>query len=121
MTRLSEKEWKVLDSLWDNEGAELKTIVDSLHQHTGWNKNTVLTYLTRMENKGLVRIDKEHTPHTYHSNVDRKTCQKQESRSFLDTVYQGSAADLITAFLKEEKMDEEEIAKLKQMLDEMEV
>ena len=121
MTRLSEKEWKVMDALWNHEGAELRTIVECLHHQTGWNKNTVLTYLTRMEGKGLVRIDKTDTPHTYHSGVDRKTCQKQERKNFLDIVYQGSTADLITAFLKEEKIDEQEREKLKKMLDEMEV
>lgn len=64
--KLSEREWTVLNALWETDGAELGTIVNILFPHNGWNRNTVLTYLTRMEAKGLVRIDKDSSPHIYH-------------------------------------------------------
>ena len=57
--KLSEREWTVLNALWETEGAELGTLVNELYENTGWSRNTVLTYLTRMEAKGLVRIDKD--------------------------------------------------------------
>ena len=50
----------VLNALWETDGAELGTIVNILFPHTGWNRNTVLTYLTRMEAKGLVSITNQH-------------------------------------------------------------
>lgn len=121
MTKLSEREWTVLEVLWQTEGAELGTLVERLAPQTGWNRNTVLTYLTRMENKGLVRIDKEASPHRYQAAVDRETCQAQERQSFLKRVYQGAAGDLIAAFLKEEPISPQEREKLRQLLDEMEV
>lgn len=58
--KLSEREWTVLNALWETDGAELGTIVNILFPHTGWNRNTVLTYLTRMEAKGLVSITNQH-------------------------------------------------------------
>lgn len=119
--RLSEKEWKVLDSLWEADSAELGTIVEKLYPTTGWNRNTVLTYLTRMEAKGLVQIDKEVTPHTYCAALDRESCQAQERHSFLNRVYGGSTGDLIAAFLKEEPISQKEREKLRKMLDDMEV
>ena len=54
---LSEREWTVLNALWKTNGAELGVLVNELYQETGWNRNTVHTYLTRMEAKGLVRIN----------------------------------------------------------------
>lgn len=41
--KLSEREWTVLNALWEADGAELGTIVNMLFPHTGWNRNTVLT------------------------------------------------------------------------------
>ena len=119
--KLSEREWTVLNDLWETDGAELGVLVTKLYENTGWSRNTVLTYLTRMEAKGLVRIDKETYPHIYHATVDRESCQQQERQSFLHRVYSGSAGELIAAFLKEEPISPEERERLRKILDDMEV
>lgn len=121
MDKLSDREWTVLDALWQTGGAELGQLVEALRPHTGWNRNTVLTYLTRMEAKGLVAIDKESSPHRYRAALDRADCQARERRSFLQRVYRGSAGDLIAAFLKEETISPQEREQLRQLLDETEV
>lgn len=119
--KLSEREWTVLNALWETDGAELGALVNALFTHTGWNRNTVLTYLTRMESKGLVRIDKNASPHMYYAAFDRESCRQKERQSFLNRVYSGSAGDLIAAFLKEEPISSEERERLRQILDDMEV
>lgn len=119
--KLSEREWIVLNALWETNGAELGTIVNILLPDTGWSRNTVHTYLTRMEAKGLVRIDKEAFPHIYRAALDRASCQQQERQSFLNRVYSGSTGDLIAAFLKEESISPEERERLRKILDDMEV
>ena len=121
MDKLSDREWTVLVALWDTGGAELGQLVEALRPATGWNRNTVLTYLTRMEAKGLVAIDKEASPHIYRALLSREDCRAQERRSFLRRVYQGSAGDLIAAFLKEESISPQERDELRRLLDEMEV
>ena len=120
--KLSEKEWRVLDALWDTpEGRSLGAAVEALRPATGGSRNTVLTYLTRMEAKGLVHIDKKETPHRYRAGVDRESCAAEERRGLLERVYQGSAGKLVAAFLKEEKLTAQEREELKQLLDAMEV
>lgn len=118
---LSEREWTVLNALWDTQGAELGTLVSRLYESTGWSRNTVLTYLTRMESKGLVRIDKEIYPHVYYAVTDRESCQQKERQSFLHRVYSGSTGDLIAAFLKEKPISADEREQLRKILDDMEV
>ena len=118
---LSEKEWTVLNALWKTDGAELGALVGELFEETKWSRNTVLTYLTRMEAKGLVTIDKESSPHVYRAMIDRESCRKKERRSFLNRVYKGAAGDLIAAFLKEEPISKEERERLRKLLDDMEV
>lgn len=119
--RLSDREWTVLNALWETGGAELGELVSLLRPNTAWSRNTVLTYLTRMESKGLVKIDKDTTPHVYYAVLDREHCQQKERQSFLHRVYSGSAGDLIAAFLKEEPISQEEREKLRRLLDDMEV
>lgn len=74
--RLSDREWTVLSALWETGGAELGTLVSYLHPQTAWSRNTVLTYLTRMEAKQLVRIDKDASPHMYYATLDRESCRQ---------------------------------------------
>lgn len=121
MSNLSEREWAVLTVLWNSGGAALGDLTEALRRTTGWSRNTVLTYLTRMEGKGLVSIDKSVSPHIYRPALAREDCQARERKSFLRRVYQGSAGDLVAAFLKEEPLSAQEREALRRLLDEMEV
>lgn len=118
---ISEKEWLVLDVLWDSGGATLGQLTQALREATLWNRNTVLTYLTRMEAKGLVRIGTEGYPRLYRAALSREECQGQARADFLQRVYRGSTGDLVAAFLKEKPISSTEREALRRLLDEMEV
>lgn len=118
--KLSDAEWSVMEVLWKGESFALKSIASTLKELNGWSKNTVFTYLNRMEAKGLVKIDHEsRTP--YSASVSREKCAKNERDELLSKVYSGATSDLIAAFLKESPISKQEIERLKIMLDEMEV
>ena len=120
--KLSDKEWRVLDALWASEdGLTLGAVVEALPPATGWSRSTVLTYLTRMEAKGLVAIVKEAAPHRYRAAVAREDWAAGERRGLLEQVYRGSAGKLVAAFLKDGSLTPQERAELRRLLDEMEV
>ena len=121
MNHLSDAEWAVMEILWERNSCTLGEISDVLADSMGWRQNTVYTYLTRMEKKGLVTIDKSCSPHRYSFTVSRETCAREERSSLLHKVYKGSAGDLITAFLKESRISEEKRRKLRKLLDDMDV
>ena len=118
--KLTEAEWDVLNILWEDVSFSLKEITTALQEVNGWNKNTVYTYLTRMEKKGLVTIDRSKQK-PYAAAVSKEFCAKKERNELLDKVYGGAAGDLIAAFLKESSISTEERDRLKKMLDDMEV
>lgn len=118
---ISEREWLVLGVLWDSGGATLGQLTQALREETEWNRNTVLTYLTRMEAKGLVSIGKEGYPRIYRAALSREECRAQARTDFLQSVYRGSAGDLVAAFLKESPISSQEREELRRLLDEMEV
>ncbi|MBR6801307.1 MAG: BlaI/MecI/CopY family transcriptional regulator [Eubacteriaceae bacterium] len=118
--KLTDAEWAVMEVLWEGEKFSLKEVTDKLFSIKGWNKNTVHTYLTRMEKKGYVSIEK-HAQKPYSANIIRDDCAKEERNDLLSRVYKGSAGDLIAAFLKESKISKDEVDNLRKMLDDMEV
>lgn len=118
--KLSEAEWSVMEILWSDERFALKEITKALTPIKDWNKNTVYTYLTRMEAKGLVVIDRSHSK-PYSAAMSREDCASYEREELLHKVYNGAAGDLIAAFLKESSISSEEVERLRKLLDEMEV
>jgi len=101
MRALTDKEWNVMEVLWQSDGPELGHVVSALSADTGWSRNTVHTYLTRLEGKGAVRIDKAAAPHRYYPAVTREECSAAARRGLVDRVYHGSAGRLVAAFLKD--------------------
>lgn len=118
--RLTEAEWSVLEVLWEKDRMAFGDITKALEPIHGWSKNTVHTYLTRMEHKGLVSIDRSQKK-PYAAKVSREECAKEEREELLTKVYGGATGDLIAAFLKESSISQQEVEKLRQMLNEMEV
>lgn len=118
--KLTEAEWDVLNILWSGIDFTLSEITNALQEVNSWNKNTVYTYLTRMEKKGLVTIDRSKTK-PYSAAVTKEFCAKKERNELLDKVYGGATGDLIAAFLKESVISNEERDRLKKMLEDMEV
>ena len=118
--RLTDAEWSVLEVLWSGERFALREVTEQLKATKAWNKNTVHTYLTRMEAKGLVNIDHSN-PLPYAAAVSRETCARDERNALLSRVYRGAAGDMIAAFLRDSTISPDEAAKLRRMLDEMEV
>ena len=118
--KLTDAEWSVLEALWSGERFSLGQLTRALEPVQGWSKNTVYTYLTRMASKGLVSID-HGSSRPYAAAVSRDDCAREARDNLLTRVYGGAAGDLIAAFLKESRISPQEAARLRQLLDEMEV
>lgn len=48
MDRLTDREWKVMEALWQGGPQTLGEVLARLAEDTGWSRTTVHTYLTRM-------------------------------------------------------------------------
>ena len=118
--RLTDAQWPVMEVLWSGDCFSLRQITQALQNVNNWNKNTVYTYLTRMADKGLVRIDHS-SDRPYSAAVTREECARAERSELLQRVYGGAAGDLIAAFLKDSSITPQEAARLRKLLDEMEV
>ena len=118
--KLSEAEWAVLNVLWKKETVSLKELTEALAPVQNWSNKTVFTYLTRMDGKGLVAIDRSKDK-PYSAAVSKEECAKKEREELCSKVYGGATGDLIAAFLKESKISQDEVKHLKSLLDEMEV
>ena len=75
------------------------------------------TFLTRLCEKGFLEVVKDASPHRYVPLVSREVCEKEERRSFLDRVYQGSAGRMVAAFVRDGDLSEEDVRELRKLLE----
>lgn len=117
---LTNSEWYVLDSLWERSPMTVMELVSALHEKVGWAKSTTITTLRRMEDKGLLHCQVEGRTRHYTPAVERQSAARQETRSFLDRVYQGSVGLMVSAMAQEKTLSQEEIDALYAILKEAE-
>ena len=117
MKELSEAEWHVLESLWENSPKVGSQIVADMQAKIGWSRSTTLTMLRRMTDKGLIACDDSGKMKTYTSLVHRDEAVKKETENFLNRVYHGSVGMLLNSFVEKQKLTDEEIKALRQILD----
>lgn len=118
--KLTDAQLEVMNVLWSGECFSLIEIEKALKDITGWSKNTVYTYLVRMEAKGYVRIDKN-SDHPYRAAISRDIIAKEERQTILQRIYKGNTSELISAFIKDSDISKKELQQLRELLDEMEV
>ncbi len=118
INRITESEWQIMDVVWAYEsGITQPCLMELLGDK--WNKNTVHTFLKRLCDKGYLKVVKESSPHQYVPLVSREECEKEERQSFLERVYQGSAWRMVTAFVRDGGLSEEEVSELRKLLEEL--
>jgi BlaI family penicillinase repressor len=117
---ISDAEWQVMKALWDGGPATAGEVVARVvAQGHRWHARTVKTMLGRLVRKGAVEsIEAQNRSFTYKAKVSRDACVRRESRSFLARVFDGAAAPALVHFLEQNRLPPEEIARLRQILDE---
>lgn len=116
MIQLSNYEWKMMNLIWEKEPRTITELTKALAEETGWSKHTVITYLKRLEAKGAVRYEEGERAKLFFADISRKEAQLQEIDSFLNKVFSGSLGLMVKTMIKDEKLSEEEIEELEDML-----
>lgn len=118
--KISDAEWLVMQVLWDRAPLTGADVADALAAETRWSPRTVKTMLTRLVRKSALRYTEDGNRYLYEPTVQREACIREESRSFVDRVFGGAALPAVEHFVRNEKLTDDEIARLRALLEEQE-
>ena len=92
------------------------------HKGTGAGNrmNVIITMLKRLEAKGAVRHEEGERAKLFYPSVERDGAVLEETRGFLNRVYQGSLSLMVNAMVSSSELSDEEIEDLKAILDKAE-
>lgn len=116
---ISESEWKILEILWSKPGLLIGEIRDALSD-SGWSYSTIKTLVARLANKNILRTEETPKGRQYYPNVDEAESKRNETRSFLDRIYNGSVKMMFSNLVKDSHLSENETEELMSLIDKME-
>ena len=113
-------ELEILRVLWSRGPSTVREVQEALGgaEETGY--TTALKLMQIMADKGLLARDETARAHVYAPRVGEGDTQRQLVRELLDRAFGGSAAKLVMQALSGRQASAEEIADIRQLLDEME-
>jgi len=118
--QVSEAEARVMEALWEESPLSAESIMERIAAHEAWSPSTVKTLITRLAKKGAIGSVAEGRRFLYHPLFSREAYLKHASRSFLDRLFGGKVAPLVSHFAHHHKLSARDIADLKRILKELE-
>lgn len=114
--RISESEWEVMKVIWDKKEATSNEIIEELKDKKDWKAATIKSLISRLLNKKAISFNRNGKEYIYYPLIEEEKAVIEESMSFINRVFNGSVSDLLLNFVKSEKLTEEDIDELKEIL-----
>ena len=115
--KISEAEWEVMKIIWNKNPCTANEIIKCLEGSTEWKPKTVKSLISRLLKKNAISFNEEGRTYYYYPLVNEKECIKEESKSFIQRVYNGAAKNMLLNFIEDNKLTEKDIDDLKRILD----
>ena len=111
-TTPSQSEWLVMEIFWaNNTSLTAKEVIKKMQEKTDMSPRMVRVLLNRLWQKGVLSytID-EHDSRVYHYSVvkSKEECQKEKSRKFVNSYFEGSQKNAMAALLQSTELTEEQ-------------
>lgn len=116
MTKFTDRELDVMVVLWDRGDATVAEVQESLADDLAY--TTVLTVLRVLEEKGHIGHSEEGRAYRYHPLVEREEAGASALGRLVDRVFGGSPELLLTQLVKERKLSDGELERMRRLLDE---
>ncbi|MCI9078225.1 MAG: BlaI/MecI/CopY family transcriptional regulator [Lachnospiraceae bacterium] len=120
LQQISGSEFVLMKIIWKNGGSALYSyIMDELEKGESiWNKNTVLTLLSRLSAKGYLKTDKIGRRNEYIALVTEQEYQAAQTCNFVDKIYEGNVKGLVSTLLQQDIISADELKEIERFWEE---
>ncbi len=119
LNKPTEGELEILQVLWNNNKASVRTVHETLLKVKDCGYTTTLKLMQIMFEKGLVSRDDSNKIHIYTANVTREKTQKQFLNKMIDSLFAGSSTNLVLQALGNHTASNEELEKIQVLLNQL--
>lgn len=113
MKRLPDSELEIMMIIWDlNKPVTRMEIEEKLGGERKLSPTTILSFLSRLQEKGFLKVQKSGKNNVYLALIEREDYMRTESRNILKRLYQNSAKNFLAALYDGDSLTEEELEEL---------
>lgn len=116
---ISAAESIVMEVFWTAGALASEDVVAALERHGKWQEATVKTLLNRLLKKGALRARKDGRRYIYSPVLTRDEWLATESRGFLDRMFGGRVAPLVSYFSQHKQLSKKDVEDLKRLIKEL--
>lgn len=115
MQQISDYELELMKIIWANGGTALYAeIVKALEDKgTLWTKNTIITLLSRLTNKGFLKTSKTGFRNQYIATVLETDYQETQTKTLIDKLYEGNAKGLVSTLIQKDLLSPDDYEDLR--------
>ena len=114
---LTDAEARVMTVLWDRKHATVAEVVSALSKTRAVSYSTVQTILRILETKGYVAHDKIARAFIFRPLVDEHQARRRALRHLVSRLFKGSPSLLVLNVLEDERIDPDELQRLKKLVE----
>jgi len=120
LPKIADSEWRILKVLWKQSPKSAMEIIDALNGEVDWKPKTIKTLLNRLTQKGALGYQKAGRSYLYFPKIDESECKREETRTFINRIFDGALTPMLAGFLEEAKLSPDAIAELRKILEQVE-
>ena len=113
--QVSDSELELMKIIWASGGKALYAQISDGLINNGykWQKNTIITLLSRLVDKGLLKTNKIGRRNEYFAVVSEQDYQAKQTQNFLEKLYEGDAKGLVSTLIQRDMLSEQDYEDLK--------
>ena len=119
MKRLPDSELELMMIIWRAERSVTRTDIEKeLNEKRKLSPTAILSFLSRLEERGFLKIEKQGKSNLYTSIIKEQDYIRKESKSILQKMYRNSIKSFMTALYDGDNLSDEDIKELQNFIDE---
>jgi BlaI family transcriptional regulator, penicillinase repressor len=118
--KATEKEFEILQIVWKKGATSVKDVHEALGGDVTNGYTTILKLMQIMHEKGLLTRQKSGKLHLYEAVSTMEKTREQMLDKMIQTVFQGSATQLVMSALGNRKSTKEDLQEIKRYLEKLE-
>jgi predicted transcriptional regulator len=114
---LTPAQWEIMNLLWEHGELGVAQVWKLLGQRRSIARNTVQTTLTRLAEKGWLRVRAEGNTFYFAPARQRESALRGVVGQLIDTAFSGSASGLVATLLADQRLSVEEARRIRELIE----
>ena len=106
--KLSKAEWQIMNTLWQENPATARELMERLPSRVNWAYTTVKTMLSRLVDKKALTEYKRGNTSFYKPLISQRKARSNAFKSLLDQAFNGATGPLMHFLIEEQNLTEKQ-------------